>query len=205
MTLVPDSDDRRSGGDLFITGDPDADALLNADPTALMIGMLLDQQIPLAWAFAGPRTLRERLGGIDARSIAAMTEDELVEVCCRKPAIHRFPAAMGRRIHALCRRLVDDHDGCAESLWADEPDGATLARRLRALPGFGEEKTKIFVALLAKRFGIRPVGWEVAAGVFSDDRPRSIADCHDEASVAAVREWKAAQKAAGKDKQDRPL
>ena len=192
-------------GDLYITGDPEADALLNDDPTALMIGMVLDQQIPLAWAFAGPNTLLQRLGTLDAATLAVMPEDTVVVACCQKPAIHRFPASMGRRLHALCLELVADHDGRAESVWSDAPDGATLARRLRALPGFGDEKTKIFIALLAKRFGVRPDGWEAAAGVFADDRPRSIADCHDEASVAAVREWKAAQKAAKKDKQDRPL
>jgi uncharacterized HhH-GPD family protein len=192
-------------GDLHITGDPDADGLLNRDADALIVGMLLDQQIPLEWAFAGPRTLRDRLGHLDPSRIAAMDEDALVAACCEKPAVHRFPAVMGRRIHALCRSLVADHDGDAEHLWADVPDGATLARRLLALPGFGDEKTKIFVALLAKRFGVRPEGWEDAAGVFADDRPRSIADCHDEASLAAVRAWKRDQKARGKDKQDRPL
>ncbi len=192
-------------GDLHITGDEATDELLNTDATALMIGMLLDQQVPLAWAFAGPGTLRRRLGHIDPVRIAAMSEDDLVAVCCEKPAVHRFPASMGRRLHALCRVLVADHDGRAETIWADEPDGATLARRLRALPGFGDEKTKIFVALLAKRHGVRPVDWEQAAGVFADDQPRSIADCFDEASLAAVRDWKRAQKAAHKDKQDRSL
>jgi uncharacterized HhH-GPD family protein len=192
-------------GDLHITGDPAADELLNTDANALIVGMLLDQQIPLEWAFRGPSTLRERLGHLDPTRIAAMDEDDVVAVCSRKPAIHRFPASMGRRIHALCRTLADDADGSADQLWADGPDGATLARRLRALPGFGPEKTEIFIALLAKRFGIRPDGWERAAGVFADDEPRSIADCADEASLGAVRAWKQAQKSAGKDKQGRPL
>jgi uncharacterized HhH-GPD family protein len=192
-------------GDLHITGDPDADGLLNRDADALIVGMLLDQQIPLEWAFTGPRTLRDRLGHLDPARIAEMDEDALVAVCCEKPAVHRFPAVMGRRIHALCDALATDHGGHAERLWADAPDGATLARRLRALPGFGDEKTKIFVALLAKRFGVRPAGWEDAAGVFADDQPRSIADCRDQESLAAVRAWKREQKARGKDKQDRPL
>ena len=192
-------------GDLYITGDADADGLLNNDATALMIGMLLDQQVPLEWAFRGPDTLRRRLGRLDAAHIAAMTEDDLVAVCCEKPAIHRFPASMGRRIHALCGGLVADYEGRAEALWADDPTGTLLAKRVKALPGFGDEKTKIFIALLAKRQGVRPEGWEAAAGVFSDDEPRSIADCADEASLAAVREWKLAQKAAKKDKQGRPL
>ena len=192
-------------GDLFITGDADADALLNRDPNALMIGMLLDQQVPLEWAFRGPATLRERLGHLDAARIAAMDVDELVAVACAVPAIHRFPAVMARRIHALCEALVAEWDGRADALWADAPDGRVLARRIRSLPGFGPEKTQIFVALLAKRFGVRPDGWERAAGVFADDRPRTIADCDGPAGLAAVRAWKAAQKAAGKDKQDRPL
>jgi uncharacterized HhH-GPD family protein len=192
-------------GDLFITGDLDADALLNDDGTALMIGMLLDQQIPLEWAFAGPHTLLGRLGHLDASAIAALPEDDLVAVCCEKPAVHRFPASMGRRIHALCAVLAEQYEGRAETIWADGPSAAELGRRLRALPGFGDEKTMIFIALLAKRQGVRPDGWEQAAGVFADDQPRSIADVHDEASLAEVRAWKAAQRLARRDKQGRPL
>lgn len=191
--------------DLHVTGDPAADALLNSDPAALMIGMLLDQQVPLEWAFRGPHTLTERLGHLDVGRIATMPEDELVAVACEQPAIHRFPASMARRIQALCSALVDDWDGSAAAIWADAPDGRTLLRRLRSLPGFGPEKSKIFVALLAKRFGVRPDGWEVAAGVFADDEPRTVADCSGPEGLAAVRAWKSAQKAAGKDKQDRPL
>lgn len=192
-------------GDVFVTGHPDADALLNRDPTALLIGMLLDQQVPLEWAFRGPHTLRERLGHLDPARLAAMDEDALVAAACATPAIHRFPAVMARRIQALCGAIVDDWGGRADALWTDDPDGATLARRLRALPGFGPEKTAIFVALLAKRFGIRPSGWEDAAGVFADREPRTIADCDGPEGLAAVRAWKAAQKAAGKDKQGRAL
>jgi uncharacterized HhH-GPD family protein len=192
-------------GDLFITGDAGADELLNHSGLALMIGMLLDQQVPMEWAFAGPSTLRSRLGQLDAGSIAAMPVDDLVAVCCDKPAIHRFPAVMARRIHALSAALVADHGGRAESLWSDVDDGRELYRRLRALPGFGDEKAKIFVALLAKRFGVRPAGWDTVAAPFADDRPRTIADIHDAASLATVREWKRAQKVAGKDKQDRSL
>lgn len=192
-------------GDLYVTGDAEADQLLNRDANALLIGMLLDQQVPLEWAFRGPHTLRTRLGHLDVRRLASIDEDELVATACEPPAIHRFPAVMARRIQAVCRALVDDWDGRADSLWSDDPDAATLARRLRGLPGFGPEKTKIFVALLAKRFGIRPAGWEAVAGVFADDAPRTIADCDGPGGLAAVRAWKAAQKAAGKDKQDRPL
>ena len=192
-------------GDLFITGDDEADALLNRDFTALMIGMLLDQQVPMEWAFVGPKTLRERLGGLDASRIAAFDEDEFVAVCCAKPAIHRFPAVMGRRIHAMTVVLADRYGGRAERLWADAPTASLLYQRLRELPGFGDEKSRIFIALLAKRFGVRPPGWEEAAGVFADDLPRTVADCHDPNSLARVREWKRAQRLAKKDKQDRAL
>jgi uncharacterized HhH-GPD family protein len=192
-------------GDLFITGDAQADALLNRDGLALLIGMLLDQQVPMEWAFTGPSTLRRRLGHLDVRRIASMDEDALVAVACEKPAIHRFPAVMARRILALCRAIDEQHGGEVDRVWRDATDGDELYRRLRALPGFGDEKTRIFIALLAKRFGVRPEGWERAAGAFADDRPRTIADIHDASSLAVVREWKRAQKAAGKDKQDRPM
>ena len=192
-------------GDLYITGDAAADGLLNSNADALVIGMLLDQQIPLEWAFRGPHTLLTRLGHLDVGRIASMDEDDLVAVACTKPAIHRFPAVMARRIRAVCGVLVDDWGGRTESMWADDPDARTLARRLKALPGFGPEKTRIFVALLAKRFGIRPDGWETSAGVFADGEPRTIADCDGPSGLAAVREWKAAQKAAGRDKQGEPL
>lgn len=192
-------------GDLYITGDRDADRLLNRDGTALLIGMLLDQQVPMEWAFTGPSTLRARLGHLDPKRIAAMPADALVAVCCDKPAIHRFPAVMARRIHALCGALADGYRGKAERIWRDAPDGDELYRRLCELPGFGDEKARIFVALLAKRFGVRPAGWETAAGTFADATPRTVADIHDPTSLAQVREWKRAQKAAGKDKQDRAL
>ena len=192
-------------GTLFITGDPDADALLNSDATALLIGMLLDQQVPMEWAFTGPATLRTRLGHIDAGRIAALTQDAFVAVCCERPAIHRFPAAMGRRIHDLCVVLVADYGGDGARLWGDAADGGELYRRLRALPGFGDEKARIFVALLAKRMSVAPPGWREAAGVFADEHPRTVADIHDAASLALVREWKRTAKAARRDKQDRPL
>lgn len=193
------------GGTLYITGDRGADELLNADGTALMLGMLLDQQVPMEWAFAGPARLRERIGHLDAARIAAMAEDDLLAACCQKPAIHRYPAAMGRRIHELCAALTDRFDGRGEQVWVGVRSGAELYERLRSLPGFGDEKSKIFIALLAKRFGVRPDGWEVAAGVFADQRPRSVADIHDADSLAEVRAWKKAAKAAKRDKQDRPL
>lgn len=187
---------------LAITGDADADRLLNSDGTALLVGMLLDQQVPMEWAFRGPYTLKERLGHLDAARIAEMSEEELVEVCREKPAIHRFPKSMGERIHRLCVYLTERYGGSGEAVWSDDPDAATLFARISELPGFGEEKSKIFLALLAKRFGVRPEGWEKHAGPFGDDVPRSAADVDGEDSLAQVREWKRAQRAAGKGKQD---
>jgi uncharacterized HhH-GPD family protein len=188
-----------------ITGDPDADLLLEHDPLALLIGMLLDQQVPMEWAFKGPFTLRERLGGqLDAAAIASMPEDDFVAICARKPAIHRFPASMGRRVHEMCLQLVDDYDGDAARLWTEASDAVDLRARLRALPGYGEEKTKIFIAILAKRLGVRPEGWEDVAAPFSDDQPRSVADVASEETLQAVRQWKKAMKAAKRSKQDQP-
>jgi uncharacterized HhH-GPD family protein len=188
-----------------ITGDHDADLLLEEDPLALLIGMLLDQQVPMEWAFKGPHTLSDRLGGqLSAERIAAMDSEDFVAVCAEKPAIHRFPASMGRRIHDLCERIVEDYDGDAGRVWAEVDDAAELRRRLRELPGYGEEKTKIFVAILAKRLGVRPEGWEAVASPFSDEHPRSVADVSSPETLADVRGWKKAMKAAKKSKQDAP-
>ena len=192
-------------GTLYITGRADADALLNDDPLGLLIGMQLDQQVPMEWAFMGPNTLKQRLGHLDTARIAAMDEDEFVAVCCDKPAIHRFPAVMGRRIHAMCVVLAEQYGGHPEQLWDNARSGDELYARLRELPGYGEEKAQIFVALLAKRFSVRPKGWRSAAGVFADKQPRTIADCRDPGSLAKVREWKRLQREAKKDKQGRDL
>jgi uncharacterized HhH-GPD family protein len=192
-------------GTLYITGDKAADGLLNKDGTALLLGMLLDQQVPMEWAFAGPAKLKQRLGHLDAKKIAAMDVDAFVAVCSEKPSIHRFPGAMGKRIHQVCTVLADDHAGKAANLWKDVDTGAELYRRLHALPGYGEEKAKIFVAILAKTQGVRPEGWREAAGKFGDDVPRSVADIDGPESLAKVREWKKAQKAAKRDKQDQPV
>src|SRR5688572_3747932 len=178
-------------GDLYITGDPEADGLLNTDPLALLIGMLLDQQVPMEWAFGAPPKLKERLGGsIDAGRIAAMPLEELEVVFKGPPALHRFPGSMAKRTHQVCQHLVEHHDGRADALWDDEPDAKELFTRLKALPGYGVEKSKIFMALLAKRFGITPDGWEEVAAPFSDAERRSIADVHSPASLLEVRAWK---------------
>ncbi|GDX33816.1 (Fe-S)-cluster assembly protein [Actinomycetes bacterium] len=190
---------------LFITGIDGADALLNRDGTALMIGMLLDQQVPMEWAFTGPYTLRKRLGHLNAKRIAAMDLDKFVALCSQKPAIHRFPKSMGTRVHQLCVALTQDHGGKAVNVWKDVTDAEELMKRLRKLPGFGEEKAQIFIALLGKRFGVRPRNWRKFAGVFSDTQPRSVADIYSPASLLKVRGFKQIQRALDHDKQDRPI
>ena len=186
-----------------ITGDTEADRLLITDPLALVVGMLLDQQVPMEWAFRGPATLESRLGDrFDATRIAAMDSDDFIAVCREKPAIHRFPKSMGQRIHELCVNVTDEYDGDPAQIWSDADSGQVLYERLRELPGFGDEKSKIFIALLAKRFGVTPTGWEEAAAPFSDDTPRSAADVDSPESLEQVRSWKKAQKAAKKSKQD---
>jgi uncharacterized HhH-GPD family protein len=188
-----------------VTGDPDADQLLADDPLALMIGMLLDQQVPMEWAFAGPLKLRERMGGrLDAAEIAALDPGRLEAVFRGPPALHRFPGSMGKRTQALCQFLVDHYDGQAAAVWTGVDDGRELVKRVRALPGFGGEKSKIFTALLAKRFGIRPAGWEQAAAPFSDDEPRSVADIDSAESLERVRAWKKMMRAQKKSKSESP-
>ena len=195
----------RVPGTLFITGDAAADEFLNSDGTALLIGMLLDQQVPMEVAFRGPSTLRHRLGHLDARRIAAMELDEFLAMCCAKPAIHRYCGAMGKRIHALCAVLSMEYDGRGENVWEGVKSADDLYRRLHALPGYGDEKSRILIAILGKRMGVRPRGWKDAAGKFGQATPRSVADSTSPATLAKVREWKRAQKAAQLDKQDRPL
>ena len=190
-------------GTLYITGDTASDKLLNSNGNALLLGMLLDQQVPMEWAFAGPATLKKRLGHLDPKKIAAMDVEEFVSVCCEKPAIHRFPASMGRRIHEVCTVLTEQYRGNATNVWKGVDSGDQLYRRLRSLPGYGDEKSKIFVAVLGKTQGVRPGDWQTAAGVFGDDVPRSVADIDGPESLEKVREWKKAQKAAKKDKQGR--
>lgn len=192
-------------GTLFITGDPDADAFVNSDGTALLIGMLLDQQMPMEVAFRGPATLRARLGHLVAPAIAAMDLDAFLAVCCTPPAIHRYCGAMGKRVHALCEVLTEQYDGRGENVWSGVRSADDLYRRLTALPGYGDEKSRIFIAILGKRMGVRPRGWKDAAGKFGESTPRSVADSTSPATLARVREWKRTQKAAQLDKQDRPL
>lgn len=182
---------------LKLTGDPDADQILTENPFALLTGMLLDQQIPMETAFAGPRKLADRLGGLDPREIAALDPERFAAVCAETPAVHRFPGSMATRIQSLCAVLVDEYGGDAAALWtAGDPDGAEVLRRLKALPGFGDQKARIFLALLGKQYGVTPAGWREAAGDYG--RPgthMSIADVVDKGSLDEVRAYKKAAKA----------
>ena len=183
-----------------ITGDAAADQLLVDDPFALLIGMLLDQQVPMEWAFRGPASLSARLGGLDADRIAAMPEEALDRVFRDKPALHRYPGSMAKRTHALARVIVDEYGGDAANVWRGVADPKELLARLKALPGYGEEKAKIFLAVLGKRFDVAPAGWERLAKPFGDATPRSVADVDSPESLERVRTWKKAQKAKGKTK-----
>ncbi|MFN8027204.1 MAG: HhH-GPD-type base excision DNA repair protein [Acidimicrobiia bacterium] len=185
-----------------ITGDAEADQFLVDDPLALLIGMLLDQQVPMEWAFRGPSTLRTRLGHLDAGKIAAMSPEDLEAVFKEKPALHRYPGSMAKRTHALCVAVVDDYGGDAAKIWKGTKDPAKVYANIRALPGYGEEKAKIFYAILGKRLRVAPKGWEEYAAPFSDEQPRSVADIDSREAFAEVRAWKQAKKAAGKTKQD---
>jgi uncharacterized HhH-GPD family protein len=184
-----------------ITGNSDADRLLVEDPFALLIGMLLDQQVPMEVAFRAPWVLKQRLGGrLDAATVAAMDPEALEAVFREKPALHRFPASMAKRAHALATHVMEKYGGDAAAIWRGTDDPEVVLERLRALPGYGDEKAKIFLAILGKRLGAAPAGWEKVASPFGDPTPRSIADVDSDASLAKVREWKRAQKAKGKGK-----
>ena len=180
--------------------DPEANRLLERNPLALLIGMVLDQQIPMEKAFSSPYVLAQRLGHEpDARELADYDPAALVEVFARPPALHRFPKAMAGRVQEVCRALVDRYDGDAAGLWTDVADGRELLRRVGDLPGFGRQKAQIFVALLGKRYDVRPDGWREAAGDYGDaDAYRSVADITDPESLRRVREFKQAAKAAAK-------
>ena len=185
---------------LNLTGDPDADRLLAEEPLALLIGMLLDQQVPMETAFAGPQKLAKRLGGFDVHRMAQMDPEEFARICATPPAVHRFHGSMAKRIQSLCAFVVETYDGQAERLWTDgNPDGPEVLRRLTALPGYGAQKARIFLALLGKQLGVRPDGWREAAGEYGEEGSRrSIADVTDRRSLAEVRDFKRAAKAATK-------
>jgi uncharacterized HhH-GPD family protein len=188
---------------LCLTGDPVADKLLDDDPFALLTGMLLDQQFPMEHAFAGPQKLAGRMDGFDVRRIAETDLDTFVELCVTRPAIHRYGGSMGRRVHELALHVVEHYDGDTTGIWTagrPKPDGAEVLRRLRQLPGFGDQKSRIFLAMLGKQRGVQPKGWREAAGAYGDrGSRRSIADVVDAKTLAEVRAFKKAAKAASAD------
>ena len=186
---------------LHLAQDSGADALLSRDPLALLIGMLLDQQVPMEWAFGAPTVLADRLGvkTLDAAEIAAHDEEHFVTLACTPPAIHRYPAAMARRIQKMCASIVEEYDGDTAAVWQGAGSGRDLQRRLSGLPGFGKQKAQIFAALLGTQLAVRPDGWREAAGAYGEDGVRrSVADIVDETTLAEVREYKKEQKALAK-------
>lgn len=182
--------------------DPEANRLLERSPLALLLGMVLDQQVPMEKAFSSPYVLTQRLGHEpDAAELAGYDPEALVALFAQPPALHRFPKAMAARVQEVCRVLVDRYDGDAARLWSDVTDGRELLRRIADLPGFGKQKAQIFLALLGKRFGVTPEGWREAAGGYGDpDAHRSVADVVDADSLRRVREYKQQMKAAAKAK-----
>ncbi|MEV4542641.1 HhH-GPD-type base excision DNA repair protein [Micromonospora echinaurantiaca] len=180
--------------------DPAANELLNRNALALVLGLVLDQQVPMEKAFSSPYVLSQRLGHEpDAAELAGYDPDALVALFAQPPALHRFPKAMAARVQEVCRVLVDRYDGDAARLWSDAADGRELLRRIADLPGFGKQKAQIFLALLGKRFDVTPEGWREAAGGYGDpDAHRSVADVVDADSLRRVREYKQQMKAAAK-------
>ena len=170
---------------------PEANELLEKDPLALLIGLVLDQQIKMEKAFRGPYDLKQRLGDLDARKIAAMDPEKLVKVFRERPAIHRFPGSMAGRVQALCRAVITDYEGDAAAVWTQATDGADLAARIKKLPGFGDMKVKILVAVLAKKFEVKPRGWEKYAANW-----HTIADVDSDETMAEARVVKREMKAA---------
>lgn len=185
---------------LHLTGDAEADALLSRDPLALLVGMLLDQQFPMERAFAGPVELSHRLGhDPTAAELAGYDPEALANLFAQPPVIHRYPRSMSGRVQDMCRLLVSRYDGDAAALWRDVDSGMALVRRIEELPGFGRQKARIFVALLGKQYGVTPAGWREAAGPYGEEGSRrSIADVNGPDSLAEVRAYKRATKAAAK-------
>jgi uncharacterized HhH-GPD family protein len=187
---------------LCLAQDPDADELISLNPFALLVGMVLDQQIPLEVAFAGPKKIADRMGGFDVAEIADYDPDKFAALCSERPAIHRFPGSMAKRIQTLAQILMDRYDGDAAAVWtAGEPDGKELLKRLKGLPGFGEQKAQIFLGLLGKQYGVTAPGWQAAAGQFGKPGTYiSVADIVDAGSLGQVRSYKKQMKAAAKAK-----
>jgi uncharacterized HhH-GPD family protein len=182
---------------LRIAQDPAADLVLDEHPFALLMGMMLDQQFPMERAFAGPAKVLERFGSLDPAVVAAADPAEFAALCAVPPAVHRFPGSMAARIQQLAAIVVDEYDGRAERLWQEAGSGQDLLKRLQALPGFGKQKSQIFVALLGKQLDVRPEGWQSAAGDYAEEGAhRSVADVVDQASLDKVRAFKKDKKRA---------
>src|SRR3954454_6704050 len=180
---------------IHITGDAAADQVLTDSPFALIVGMMLDQQYPMEHAFRGPHKVLTRFGSIEPSAIAAADPEEFAALCSTPPAIHRYGRSMAGRLQALAQLVGEQYAGHAERLWTEATSGQELIDRVQALPGFGKQKAKIFVALLAKQLGVRPAGWEKAAGAYAEEGYRSVADVTDPASLQKVRDFKKAKKA----------
>ncbi len=182
--------------------EPAADALLSENPMALLVGMLLDQQFPMEAAFAGPRKIADRIGDLDAALIAGFDPDRFIALCSETPAIHRFPGSMAKRVQALAQVVVDEYGGDAAAIWTEgNPDGREVLQRIKRLPGFGDQKARIFLALLGKQYGFTGAGWREAAGDYGPDGTfKSVADVRDQESLDKVRSYKKAAKQAAKTK-----
>jgi uncharacterized HhH-GPD family protein len=184
---------------ITIAQDPEADAILASDPFALLVGMLLDQQYPMEHAFRGPAKIVARFGTLDPAAIAAAEPEAFAELCSTPPAIHRYGRSMAGRVQALARVVLDDYAGDAARIWTTTDDTKVLLARLEALPGYGEQKAKIFAALLGKQLGVRPEGWREAIGPYAEEGShRSVADVVDAESLGKVRDFKKQAKAAAK-------
>ena len=181
-----------------MTGDPAADEVLDEYPFAVVVGMMLDQQYGMEHAFRGGWKVLSRFGTLDPAAIAAAEPEAFKALCSQPPAIHRFPGAMAGRLQELAALVVDRYDGDVTRLWSEAPTGKELFGRVQELPGFGKQKSQIFVALLAKQLGVRPEGWEAVAGDYALDGYRSVADVVDGDSLLKVREFKQAKKASAK-------
>ena len=184
---------------LHIAQDPAADEVLSTDPFALLVGMLLDQQFPMERAFAGPAKVLERFGTLDPAAIAEADPEAFATLCATPPAVHRYGRSMAGRIQELARVVVDEYAGDAERLWREANSGTDLLARLKRLPGFGDQKARIFAALVGKQLGVRPDGWEQAAGAYAEPGSfRSVADVVDQESLDRVRAFKKEQKGAAR-------
>ena len=183
---------------IHITGDDEADEVLEGSPFALLLGMLLDQQYPMEHAFRGPAKILDRFGSLDPVQVAAAEPETFASLCSEPPAVHRFPGSMAQKVQAVARIVVEEYDGQADRLWREADSGRELVRRLQALPGFGQQKARIFAALLGKQLGVRPEGWERVVGDYSQEGYRSVADVVDTASLEKVRAYKKEKKAASR-------